>query len=856
MTRFDAAARTVFFAGITSAVADMLFMVLAHVTFARATDWIVAAAALLGLGVLGAAGVFLAGFGASKWVARFSASAAQTRFYLAFLAAFASAPCFIALTNGRRVRDWAGRPAVVVAACIAAALVVYAVVTAIRSAQNSRTSRRLLVGAAVLVFVSAACLDAFVLVRLYTPFHAALSLVAITSALIAASFTTSAATPSHSALGKIYLGSVVVVALVGFLALQRPPVRRAISEHAPLSSELANLLKREDRANDHAPLSPPTPAADIPAQTAQRVAPANPAYGDALLITIDALRADRLGALGGNGVMPELDALAKSGVVFRHAYTTTPHTSYAITSLLAGKYLRPLIELGTDAASTSPTIADIARRHGFHTAAFFPPAVFYVDGEKFAHFKDTSFGFEVAAIAYRSADERAEEVSQFLSKQAATDHVLIWAHLFEPHEPYEPPAEYRMDGSDIALYDGEVRVADRAIGNLVRAFRERRPGGIVVVLSDHGEEFSEHGGHFHGTTLYEEQVRIPLVWSSARTLQGVVANTTASAVDIAPTLLAELGLPPDARMRGRDLSTQFAGDSGANPIVFGNIADEWMATDGLKKAICYRGEESCRLFDLVRDPSERIDVSDDNAEGLARYRRALTSFWGTMVERDHEHVAAEDELPAALARAAFGDRTIAPQLLPLLKSPRADIRGAAARYLGELHVVESKEEIMALAADSDADVRNEATIAAWKLGEQSVMEATRALASNQHDGAPHDYAYRAALALGRANNDGGLRTLAQLAADERAELDRRRAAVQRLGENGRMPHDVQASLISLIANISLRIDAINALARTNDIEARDAIRAALANETYPAAIEAEKQALKRLSHARRARSRN
>src|SRR5690606_16639804 len=108
---------------------------------------------------------------------------------------------------------------------------------------------------------------------------------------------------------------------------------------------------------------------------------------DLLLITVDAMRADHVGAYGyQRTTTPEIDRLAKTGATFLYAYAPTPHTSYSITSLMTGKYMRPLLLQG--AAQDSDTWAGLLRTYGYRTAAFYPPAVFFIDTDKFTGFKE------------------------------------------------------------------------------------------------------------------------------------------------------------------------------------------------------------------------------------------------------------------------------------------------------------------------------------------------------------------------------------------------------------------------------------------------------------------------------------
>src|SRR5690606_34243825 len=143
---------------------------------------------------------------------------------------------------------------------------------------------------------------------------------------------------------------------------------------------------------------------------------------------------------------------------------------------------------------------------------------------------------------------RVKQLERYLAQAEPGHPLFVWVHLFEPHEPYDPPAELVREPSARGRYEGEVAVADRAIGGLVRTFRAARPGATVIVTADHGEEFGDHGGHYHGTTLYDEQVRVPLLWSSPGKATPGLVPTPVELVDVGTTLLSALGMPRDARM--------------------------------------------------------------------------------------------------------------------------------------------------------------------------------------------------------------------------------------------------------------------------------------------------------------------
>src|SRR6185503_12427125 len=112
---------------------------------------------------------------------------------------------------------------------------------------------------------------------------------------------------------------------------------------------------------------------------------------------------------------------------------------------------------------------------------------------------------------------------------------------------------------DVDRYDAEIAAADAGLGAVVATVRERRPNAVVIVAADHGEEFAEHGGRYHGTTVYEEQVRVPLVVSAPGLLPPHRVSAPVQLVDLLPTVLAGLQIPRPARVRGADLGPLLVG---------------------------------------------------------------------------------------------------------------------------------------------------------------------------------------------------------------------------------------------------------------------------------------------------------
>src|SRR5262249_21256420 len=133
---------------------------------------------------------------------------------------------------------------------------------------------------------------------------------------------------------------------------------------------------------------------------------------------------------------------------------------------------------------------------------------------------------------------------------------FVWVHYFEPHEPYDlHPGPFAGAREAVDRYDGEIRFVDDQIARLVAYLKKTRPHALVVLAADHGEEFGEHGGRYHGTALYEEQARVPLAFATldGSGLSPHRVTTPVGLVDVAPTILSLIGIVPSARMRGRDL---------------------------------------------------------------------------------------------------------------------------------------------------------------------------------------------------------------------------------------------------------------------------------------------------------------
>ena len=747
------------------------------------------------------------------------------------------------LTEGRRVRDWSLRPVVVLVLGLLAAALTLLALRALRRLPAPRPSWAGLGLAGALGCLLA---DALVLPRGYPAFHVSLLVVAVVFAAWAglALARPVGARATRHALG-LALGLLAAAPLLLWHLARQPNTSYAVAEKAPFTGK----LMRPFQARAEPSAEPSVPALE-PLTEPTSSKPLTLRDRDFLLITVDALRADTLRALGGHGLTPEIDQLAEQGMVFRRAYTPAPHTSYALASLLTAKFIKPVVELGP-AAQDHATLPDLLRRYGYRTAAFYPPAIFFVDGARFQALQSRGFGFEYRKEMYAPADERVEQLAAYLAQSEPGHPLFVWMHLFEPHEPYDPPAAFLHDESARGRYDGEVAYSDAAIGKLVRLFLAQKPNGVIIITADHGEEFGDHGGSFHGSTLYDEQVAVPLVWFARGAVPAGRSDTPVELVDIASTILSAVGIPRDPRMRGDDLGAVLAGDPQAGPrFAFASVEERHMVSDGRRKVICSASEQHCQLFDLHNDPKEQHNLTTEQPALVASLRRELYSFLSSIARREALAVDNGVGFPEQLVRARLFAPGAGPDLVPLLADPRLSVRAASARILGELGISEAVSELSRLLRDDpESSVRDEAAVALLLLGQQVAKDAVvQLLARPEHADDGLSLRRRAALALAPHKEPRAAVVLSELALDEAAQEADRLRAVEALGQLAH-PAAVPA-LIEAMAAVRLRESAARALGNVGGKQAADALAEQLGNERYPPARLSEIRALLKLADGR------
>jgi arylsulfatase len=395
-----------------------------------------------------------------------------------------------------------------------------------------------------------------------------------------------------------------------------------------------------------------------------------------LLLTVDTLRADSLGAYGGERALtPHLDALAAESLVFETAYAPTPFTVPSLAALHTGRYPAEL-GLRTNLSllpSGTPTIASALAESGWKTAGV-------VSNVVLRNRTDLARGFEV----YDDTMEQEEAIRRWPERIAAdtTDAALVvldawrdtpevadsplflWVHFQDPHGPYTPPPGWRErfatasneeplptdptsfgeggipgyqvieDRSDPGFYragyDGETAYMDAEVGRLLAALRERGlyDDATIAFAADHGEAMGEHDFWFaHGHHVTDEVVRVPLMLRVPGRGPGRRPDV-ASLVDLRPTLLALAGASPSSKGQGRDLLAPGADATNSVPLLSTlsayRLQRQAIVADGYKLILTHDGE--IWRPSLYRLGDESIDLAAPAPQITRRLRQQLSEL--------------------------------------------------------------------------------------------------------------------------------------------------------------------------------------------------------------------------------------
>jgi arylsulfatase A-like enzyme len=412
-----------------------------------------------------------------------------------------------------------------------------------------------------------------------------------------------------------------------------------------------------------------------------------------LILVIDALRPDHLGCYGYPlATSPVIDALAKRGVLFADATSPSSYTRAAVPSIFASVYpsAHGVFDQGKNVEMLSDeftTLAEALKERGYVTAAFAPNPSLHraFNFDQGFDLYDDDFQIGGRGAQEETARRINERTLRWLRAQRGKPF-FAYLHYRDVHAPYVPPppydrmfarpgerrplseAEFKSQPPDVRrprryrdldsyveLYDGEIRYTDDQLGRLLGTLKKEGflDDTVIFLTADHGESFLEHGSWTHGSGLYEELLRVPLLMILPDGKQaGRRVETPVQTIDLYPTVLDLLGAEVPTQVQGRSLLGSADPDRSVfsealvsrrhRPENFGQLA---AVRAGGWKLIYNRGQRRGELYDLKADPSETRDLARQEPGRARDLLRRIAAQDRENARRSH-HVQGRGELPA------------------------------------------------------------------------------------------------------------------------------------------------------------------------------------------------------------------
>ncbi|MBD3169247.1 MAG: sulfatase-like hydrolase/transferase [candidate division Zixibacteria bacterium] len=349
-----------------------------------------------------------------------------------------------------------------------------------------------------------------------------------------------------------------------------------------------------------------------------------------ILIIIDTLRADHLGYNGyQRNTSPNIDAFAQEGVVFNNAYSQSGWTLPSIATIFTSLHPREhgAIEWSVKLDTGLTTIAEVLRDNGYYTYGY--PALFALNEESGFQQGFNTYPLDIPRMGKPQYTKSSPKVNELIINDLGNiqEPFFIWGHYYDPHSVYMTHDNFIFGDGKKAVdrYDGEIAYVDYFVGMLFKKLQKMQlyENSVIIVMSDHGEEFFDHGRESH-YTLYEEVLKIPLIIKAPGEEHREV-DKYVSQIDIAPTIINFAGIDSPEQFTGIDIMD----DDIPNRPVFAERGDKLIAfqraviDDGMKlyhidigqadtsnprfkKQEFYRNEKM--LFALTRDPAEKTNI--------------------------------------------------------------------------------------------------------------------------------------------------------------------------------------------------------------------------------------------------------
>ena len=419
--------------------------------------------------------------------------------------------------------------------------------------------------------------------------------------------------------------------------------------------------------------------------SAERSRPAMRARPDIILITIDSLRADHIGAYGyTRPTSPSIDALAAEAVVMRNHIAQAPYTKASMASMFTGVFptahkafttSRPFAEMMTGHVAGGgrytdvlddriTTLAERMAAVGYDTIGLTTNPVLLADfgfDQGFAQYE-----FLTSSAQFAPAADVVDRALQVIDGRRPDKPLFLWLHMMEPHSPYNPPEDaaglfqvlapprpidpeaipawVRIgDSTDLNLYlaryDADIRSADDALGEFFTALKARGlwDSSVIVLTADHGEEFMDHGGMEHNRTLYDEMLRVPLI-VRAPGLRPRIVEVQTQSVDLVPTMASVTGqtLQP-GEVHGSNIWPVLEGRGGADADAYAEIVGRRFALRTRKWKLISSLQGGKELFDLTADPREQNNLARSNPAVASQLENTLARIVASSVKAG-EHI--------------------------------------------------------------------------------------------------------------------------------------------------------------------------------------------------------------------------
>ena len=467
-----------------------------------------------------------------------------------------------------------------------------------------------------------------------------------------------------------------------------------------------------------------------------------------VVVTLDTLRADRLGCYGfAEAQTPNIDGLAKQGVLFESVTSAVPLTFPAHSSIFTGLVpprhgVRDNGGFFLDERET--TLAERLKAAGYATGAFIGAWVLesrWGLAQGFDHYSDKFDLSQYKVLSLGTVQKPGDEVMTDALKWLETVEdrkFFAWVHLYDPHAPYDPPEPYRSRFPN-QPYNGEVAYTDHVVGRLLEHLRARGllDSTLVVLTADHGESLGEHGESTHAYFIYDATVHVPLIIRTPWALRGR-SRTQVAGVDIFPTLLDLLNLPPQAGIDGHSLARSLL-DPGAqlghlaySETYFTRYHFGWQHLRSLRDgAYKFVDAPTPELYDLAQDPGELKNVYKANSKRGEQMRTAMDLLVKETGQAAPERQALDPETLQRLAALGYVGNTVDVDPHAVLPDPKDKIgvfgRMNAAKALAQQDKLDEAIRTMQKVLEEDPNIMDaHLTLGNWLNRAERQLEAIEA----------------------------------------------------------------------------------------------------------------------------------